>query len=180
MTKTELSSALATAHKGFYDYLDTLSKNEYEFAVAGKWSAGQQLGHILNSVKPLGMLRWLPKFLISYKFGKANRPSRSYDEIVAKYNAKLNDTQNAALLANNPFGVAEQPFEGKEKLMKSVKGAVETFQKGLNRFSENELDTYILPHPLLGRITLREMAYFTAYHVQHHQKLTLAYLKQNK
>ncbi|QLH34686.1 MAG: DinB family protein [Cyclobacteriaceae bacterium] len=42
----------------------------------------------------------------------------------------------------------------------------------LNRFSEAELDLYILPHPLLGKLTLREMIYFTCYHVQHHQELT--------
>jgi hypothetical protein len=26
-----------------------------------------------------------------------------------------------------------------------------------------------LPHPLLGKLTLREMLYFTAYHADHHR-----------
>ena len=38
------------------------------------------------------------------------------------------------------------------------------------RFSEEELDQLILPHPLLGKLTLREMLYFTIYHVKHHEK----------
>ncbi len=36
--------------------------------------------------------------------------------------------------------------------------------------SKGQLDTFILPHPLLGKVTLREMLYSTIYHVQHHQK----------
>jgi hypothetical protein len=34
-----------------------------------------------------------------------------------------------------------------------------------------------LPHPLLGKLTLREMIYFTIYHVQHHHKLVQNQLK---
>ena len=44
-----------------------------------------------------------------------------------------------------------------------------------DKFSEDEIDTYILPHPLLGKLTIREMIYFTIYHVEHHQNNT----KQN-
>jgi len=43
--------------------------------------------------------------------------------------------------------------------------------------SETALDLYILPHPLLGKITLREMLYFTAYHVYHHQTIVERDLK---
>jgi hypothetical protein len=35
----------------------------------------------------------------------------------------------------------------------------------------------ILPHPLLGKITIREMLYFTAYHVQHHENIIKRDLK---
>jgi len=41
----------------------------------------------------------------------------------------------------------------------------------LSGFSEEDLDKLILPHPLLGKLTLREMMYFTIYHVQHHQRI---------
>jgi len=29
----------------------------------------------------------------------------------------------------------------------------------------------LLPHPLLGKVTVREMLYFTIHHVQHHHAL---------
>ena len=44
-------------------------------------------------------------------------------------------------------------------------------------FSEKQLDTFILPHPLLGKLTLREMLYFTIYHAEHHKKQTLKNLE---
>ena len=43
----------------------------------------------------------------------------------------------------------------------------------IDSFSEKDLDNYILPHPLLGKLTIREMLFFTIYHVQHHEVLTL-------
>jgi hypothetical protein len=33
---------------------------------------------------------------------------------------------------------------------------------------EADLDRYLLPHPLLGKLTLREMLHFTLYHNYHH------------
>ena len=40
----------------------------------------------------------------------------------------------------------------------------------MERWKDVDLDRYLLPHPLLGKITLREMLYFTTFHIQHHQQ----------
>ena len=53
----------------------------------------------------------------------------------------------------------------------------ESLNKKIELFSEQDLDSHILPHPLLGKLTFREMLYFTIYHVQHHQDLMLKYLE---
>ena len=34
--------------------------------------------------------------------------------------------------------------------------------------SEKNLDTLILPHPLMGKMTVREIIMWTAYHAEHH------------
>jgi len=47
---------------------------------------------------------------------------------------------------------------------------VKTLVLQIEKHSESELDQMILPHPLLGKLTLREMACFAAYHVAHHHK----------
>jgi len=38
------------------------------------------------------------------------------------------------------------------------------------KWKEPQPDAYIAPHPLLGKITLRELVYFTIYHTGHHQE----------
>jgi hypothetical protein len=40
----------------------------------------------------------------------------------------------------------------------------------LKKFSEDDLDSIRLPHPLLGKLTVREMLYFAVYHVGHHHR----------
>jgi hypothetical protein len=38
--------------------------------------------------------------------------------------------------------------------------------------SEEELDDIFLPHPLLGKVTLRELYLFNIYHILHHHNKT--------
>jgi uncharacterized damage-inducible protein DinB len=38
----------------------------------------------------------------------------------------------------------------------------------LERWSDRNLDRIQLPHPILGKITAREMVFFTIYHGHHH------------
>jgi hypothetical protein len=40
-----------------------------------------------------------------------------------------------------------------------------------------DLDRYLLPHPLLGKLTLREMLFFTLYHNYHHVQSVAARLR---
>jgi|SRR5882672_10633400 len=41
----------------------------------------------------------------------------------------------------------------------------------IEKQSEADLDKYILLHPLLGKLILREMLYFTIHHNEHHLEL---------
>jgi hypothetical protein len=167
MTKTELKQNLTNNHQAFVDYVNILSTDEFLYAPADKWTAAQQLDHIYKSVKPLTQGMGYPKFVLKWKFGKANRPSRTYDEVVAKYNSKL------ALggRATGQFVPAVIGVDKKEMLNKLILDSVQKLNTRLDRFSESEMDTMILPHPLLGKITLREMMYFTMYHVAHHEAI---------
>ena len=72
-------------------------------------------------------------------------------------------------------GRASKPFvPGVPRNLKRVytrlEHTVDRLNRRIDRFSESELDTLILPHPLLGKLTLREMLYFTAYHADHHRR----------
>jgi hypothetical protein len=159
---------LSEQHDAFVTYMRDLSDEAFIHSANNKWTPGQQLEHILLAVKPVRLACSLPKFLLSIVWGKANRPSKSYDELVKKYQQKLADGGRAS----GRFVPKKVPLENKNALIENLQHEVGRLQQKLNRFSEAELDLYILPHPLLGKLTLREMLYFTIYHVAHHQQLT--------
>ena len=53
----------------------------------------------------------------------------------------------------------------------------EALKNNLKKWTEDQLDEFILRHPLLGKVTVREMLYFSVYHMDHHQNLIKRYLK---
>lgn len=170
-TKSEINARVGDNHRLYLSYVNSLSAAQYVFAPEGRWSAGQQTEHLVRAIRPVTLGLRLPRWLLKLVFGKANRPSRSYDSLVAKY-------QNA--LANG--GKASKPFQPsmiaanqQSLLTQQLEKAAAAFAKATNRWSENELDDYIMPHPLLGKLTIREMMYFTAYHVEHHHKSIVAF-----
>ncbi|HNR73411.1 MAG TPA: DinB family protein [Cyclobacteriaceae bacterium] len=169
--KPELTTTLLTNHQEFQSYLAGLNAEQLVISKNNKWSAVQQLEHICLSVQPVRLAFTLPKFLLRALFGKANRASRTYTELISKYKAKL----QAGGRTSGRFIPATSNVKNYQRLNVRLTKEVKGLAAKINRFSEAELDLYILPHPLLGKLTLREMICFTCYHVQHHQELT----KQN-
>ncbi len=130
----------------------------------GKWSTGQQLDHLIRSVKPLSTGMELPKFLLRFRFGTRNRAERSYDELVAKYQKKLKEGGRAS----SAFIPPEVPVEQKEQLLTAYEKEKINLVKVLQKWSETQLSTNVAPHPLLGKCTVRELLYFTIHHNFHH------------
>lgn len=168
MKKGEIIIKLLASHQEFVDFLNNLSKEEFEFQFQDKWTAGQQMEHILLSVKPLKKALLIPNFILKSRFGVANRPSKTYEELVKRYTEKL----NIGGVAPSPFLPAKVPLERRTALTKELLKNVQKLNSKVKRYSEDELDLIILPHPLLGKVTLREMFYFTIHHVGHHMKIT--------
>ena len=164
MTKEEIIDQLRVNHKAFTDFILKLDEKEFLFTVKNKWTAGQQAAHILRSVKPVTLAFGLPLFLLRIVFGKANRPSRGYGTLVHRYYDKL----AAGGKASGRFIPPEIAYSQKEKICNSIMAATEILCSRAAKYSDNELDKYILPHPLFGKLTCREMLYFTIYHVEHH------------
>jgi hypothetical protein len=169
MNKREIQQRLRDNHKNFADFVVSLNDHDFLLSVNDKWTAGQQLDHIYNSVAPVNKALKLPKFLLKLIVGKANRPSKEYEALVTKYKLKLEQGGRA------PGRFVPMPVatNQKTKLKEELLDTVNSLCKKIDRYNEKQLDYYILPHPLLGKITLREMLYFTIYHVEHHQRLTV-------
>ncbi len=174
MNKVEIKARLEDSYEHFLKYIGKLSHDEFEYAPEGKWNAGQQAEHLIKSTRPLIQALGYPKFLIGFKFGKANRPSKTYPELVDRYKDKLTTMDGDPPGSYVPKAIK---FSEYAKLAKTQTEIINKIEDKLVKWSEEELDEYIFPHPLLGKVTVREMLYFTIYHAEHHQNLVKLYLK---
>ncbi|MDB5210355.1 MAG: DinB family protein [Sediminibacterium sp.] len=158
MNKEQLAELLRNNHTQFIEQVNGLNDTDLCYAPEGKWSAAQQLDHIVRSVSPVNMAMGLPKFVLKWKFGVANRPSKTFEGLTEKYTRKLQEGGKAS----GRFVPAPVTLDQKEKLAKQLNALVNKLSRKTETHSEDALDKYILPHPLLGKLTLREMLYFTA------------------
>ncbi len=175
MQKTEIKEQLLQSHRAFIEIVKVIDEESFYRAPEGKWNAGQQLSHLVKSLKAIYTGLVIPKFQLKMLFGKANRTSRSYNELVEKYQSKLDKGYEN----RKAYMPAEVEFKDRKALCDKLMSFANRLGKQLEGFDEEQLDTYLLPHPLLGKLTIREMAYFAIYHVQHHQKLTKKYAQRS-
>ena len=166
LTKEELTQQLHIAATHLSGFCSSLTDEVFFFQPAGKWSAAQQVKHLITATDTARLAFTLPKFIVRWVAGKPNRNSRSYDELLAKYKLKLQQGGRAS----RRFIPKSIPADyGKEKLLNDFKNSMTKSAAVLNKWKDENLDQYIAPHPLLGKITLRELCYFTIFHTYHHR-----------
>ena len=165
MSKQEIIDHLTLNYNAFIDYINSLTPEENTFCNGQKWSAAQQLDHIVLCVKPLVQVFSMDKAAISQTFGTTERRSRSYDVLLDEYHVKLKEGGKAP----ERFVPAASTTDQKQAQCAMLAKLVKDLCAKVDTFTDTELDTLLIPHPLLGNLALREMLYNTIYHVQHHQ-----------
>lgn len=132
----------------------------------GKWSAGQHVIHLVQSTRPLLKALRMPNFLLKWRFGKSNRPSRSYDEVVKRYKEKLALSQGVV----GPFSLnmPESDHSQAQSWLSQFSQLNDSINKVTLGLKDRDMDTILLPHPLMGKMTLREILMWNAYHTFHH------------
>jgi len=169
MTKAEVVKTLNQKHQALYTWLEQHPDEDWIKGPEGKWSTGEHIVHLLQSAKALNKALKIPKFYLKYKFGTNNRDNRNYDQIVKKYNDKL---------AANPGAVSPiskqmpsmTPADKKSYISKLENEKKKLINK-VQKWKDRDLDTYLVPHPLMGRMTVREIVIWTSYHTEHHHKI---------
>lgn len=167
MKRSHIPDELIQHHEAFIQTIRALPAQRLEVQPNGKWSPAQHLEHIRMSVQPVATALIVPRGFLRWRFGTPNRPSRSYEALVARYKEKL------AVGGKAPARFAPRALSAAEVASTSgvLMRLVNTLCKRAQRWSDADLDRYILPHPLLGKLTVREVLFFTVYHVQHHMAL---------
>jgi hypothetical protein len=160
-----------TTHHQFLSYIVSLSEQEYGFAHNEKWTAGQQLHHINLCLQPIAQAIASKEF-IAQKFGTIERPIWEYDTVIGNYTNALAQGGKAP---DRFVPQQQQTPPDKTILAAELNQLLQTIQQHLETYTDTELDTLVLPHPLLGKLTIREMMHLMAYHATHHHQQT----KQN-
>ena len=166
MSKTEIIIAAENIFKQFSETCSTIDETRLFKRPENKWSAAENMQHLIISTNTTSLAFWLPKLLVRWIGGTPNRTSRTFDELKDKYYKKLNEGGKAS---GRFVPKSIEIKYGKQKLIDNWNKATARFLHALNKKrSEKDLDSYLVKHPLLGRITLRELCYFTIFHTQHH------------
>ena len=138
--------------------------HQFESGPDGHWTEGQQLDHLLRSTKPLNLALRLPRVALRLKFGTTSRACDGYDDLVARYDRLLAEGGKASGQFVPPKVLATE----KATLLERFRQEGTRLVAIAGKWSEPDLDTYQLPHPLLGNLSIREMLQFAYHHMGHH------------
>jgi hypothetical protein len=169
LDKEQILRESAAVFRQMTDYCITIPNDLFFNEPSEKWSIAQNLVHLIISTKTTIAAYALPKFLVRLIGGKPNRNSRSYDELVEKYRQKLAGGGKASgRYVPKKIHASHTREAILNKWLKVTEEYIEAIQKN---WSTEQFDQYIVKHPLLGKITLRELCYFTIYHTKHHLEI---------
>jgi len=132
------------------------------------WSPAEHIRHLRKSSSPLVLALGLPRIVLGLRFGRHHGPSRSFNEMRRVYLGALSAGGLAGRFTPSPEPVPGDPAARRLEIMNAWTGITVSLGNAIARWDEPALDRYRLPHPLLGKLTVREMLHFTVYHTAHH------------
>lgn len=167
-SKAEIISELDRLNTQIAEFAKTIPADEFITPQAEFWSPAEHIRHLIKSVRPVAMALKIPKIMLLFKFGSTKRPGYSFDKIKEMYYSKLREGATAGRFTPSTKNQAGNPVEWQKNVIKNWVSVSQLLTTNMNSWPEKKLDTYLLPHPLLGNLTIREMLFFTLYHNKHH------------
>jgi len=162
--KEEIIEGLGSSATTMTDWLERQPAEQFIKGPANKWDTSQHLDHLHQVVVLINKVLRLPKFILRWRFGKPNRKGRDYEAIRNRYKEKL----KGFVGTNNNTAGKKHTIEEKTNLLVNFQLQIQRLQKILDKWSEEDLDKYLVPHPLLGKLTVRELLLWMIYHHRHH------------
>ena len=169
-TKDTLLEDIQTATQTALTWYRAIPADEFFVRYDTAWSASDNVDHLIRAIRMVVLALRLPKFLLRLIFGAVRRPSRSYAEVCQAYEDVLAKGVGASgVYLPNQQSPAD-PHKAKEILLGRLTKAGGGLVAVLTGWSETDLDQSQLPHPLLGKLTVREMIFFSIYHTLRHAR----------
>ena len=168
-TKTELITTFKDANQRVTKWFTGIPAKDFFSRQGETWSASDNMDHLIRSHKPISKALKLPKFTLQAMFGKPERQSRSYEEICQVYRDEIaRGAQASGRFLPEQQSPVETAEEKKSELLEQWSKASTELVLVAEKWNDSELDGYLLPHPLIGKLTVREMLFFTIYHNLRH------------
>jgi hypothetical protein len=167
-SKEDILAQLRALHQASTAFWNEFSTAEFFAPVGTGWSPAGNVRHLNKAVQPLARALRLPHFLPRILFGKPGKPSRTFGELRDSYLTTLSKGGGAGSFAPEPEVSLDKSETARSKLMTKREELSQSLLTAIERWSDGDLDRYQFPHPLLGKLTVREMLFFTLYHNYHH------------
>lgn len=140
-----------------------------------KWSPAEIVGHLILSTKPINKAMGTPKLMLKAAFGKNNREEKPTDQLISTYKEIL----SGGLTAPKNFIYKGATEKGKDIMISKFTDELDKLLAHIDKWKEKDLTDYVLPHPAIGKLTIREMLLFTEFHTKHHHKQMLEVLEKS-
>lgn len=164
MNKSEIINNLNIAHSEFWN--TAIQSPNPSISINNKWSVSQNVQHINIGLLRLNNFLELPKSSIETNFGLSERASLNNESITKLFNNAF----EKGVKAPSAFIPDLNLETSLDELINQGKKSLNILISNLQSWSEQELEVYNCPHPFLGKVTVREILYFTIYHVKHHHE----------
>ena len=166
---TQLLDMLKISNQQVIDWFSVISADDFFIRYEEAWSASDNVDHLIKAHKPIARALKLPKITLRAMFGKPHQDSISYEELCQIYREQIARGAQASgrYLPNQEYPDSNVERKKKDLLEQFSKASAELVAIA-EKWNDKELDEYLLPHPILGKLTVREMIFFTVYHNLRH------------
>jgi hypothetical protein len=167
-SRDEIIHALKDSARHAEEWFRAQPEEQFFTRHAETWSASDNVDHLIKAIKPIIKALKLPKVALQTLFGKPVNQSRTYEEICTIYSDEI---AKGARAGGSFLPLQEDPDNAEEKkaeLLQHLSLELDKLVAAIEKWQETELDEVQLPHPIIGKITVREMLFFTIHHNLRH------------
>ena len=168
-TKEQLIHMLEVSNQRVIDWFTEMPVETFFIRFGEIWSASDNVDHLIKAHRPIAKALKLPKITLRAIFGKPDRAAIPYEELCQNYR---NEIAKGAQASGRYLPNQENPDTNtetkKRELLDQFSKASTELVLAVEKWNDTELDEYLLPHPILGKLTIREMIFFTIYHNLRH------------
>ncbi len=167
-SQADLIAALRRLDHEGEAYLGGVPGAEFFESQGTAWSPAEHVRHLAKSARPFARALGAPRIALAFRFGLHRGPSPSFADLRDRYLAGLARGAQAGSYAPRAKPKPSDLEAGRSEVITEWRAANTALYQALAPWAERSLDRYLLPHPVLGKLTLREMMAFTVYHTAHH------------